>query len=155
MNIIDHIKKRFATRGDRRRTTGVILHATAGDTADGAESALLASGNSYHYLITKTGSIIKLLPASRRANHAGESIGWDGPNCNDYTIGISFVNRNDGRVPLTEAQYKAAAELIKTLKKQFPTMRYYSTHRIVSPGRKTDPNTFSIMGFDCGLEYWH
>jgi len=137
----------------------VVLHATAGSTFSGAVSALKARELSYHYVIEdqreSDGVVRKCVPYSRVAFHAGESEGPHGSNVNNYSVGISFVNLNDGVDGYSLKQYAACLELIETLKKVLP-LKYITTHAIISPGRKTDPREFPIeqMAHDCGLELW-
>lgn len=135
-----------------RRTkpiTGVILHSTAGASA-ASSVAWLRRGDvmaSYHYIIERDGAITKCVPTSRQAWHAGKSYGWEGANCNGYTVGIAFANRNDGVERVTAAQETAAEILIRELMKYERSLRYISTHRLVSPGRKNDPRGWNFRGF--------
>lgn len=138
----------------------VVLHATAGSSFKGAYQALMSRELSYHAIIEDQketdGLIRKLVPLSRVAFHAGKSMGPHGPNVNNYSIGISFVNRNDGLDGYSPAQYEAAREYILECKKQFPKLRYLTTHAAISPGRKFDPRNFPAkqLAADCGLEWW-
>src|SRR5580704_15114005 len=93
----------------------VVLHSTAGSerspaSADNAIATLRLRGLSYHYIITKDGSVIKCLPVGQKAYHAGSSYGPHeaergistaqdaegnfvaGTSVNGYSVGISFVN---------------------------------------------------------------
>lgn len=144
------------TRGPRKSTTGIVFHATAGSTLSGAISALRRSGNSYNYLIDKNGSVHKGLKMTDRANHAGKSNGPDGSSCNEYTIGISFVNENTPNSPITAKQLESAIWLTKELKKAIPSLRFITTHCGVSHPRKTDPVTFDAadLAEKVGLEYY-
>ena len=128
------------------------------------------------------GLIYKLCPLSERASHAGNSYGpreagrgvsrlqdrhgnflaSPTPSVNDYSIGISFVNIDDGSVPITEAQYNAAVELIKSINgtkaKSFTfNLEYVTSHAKVSPIRKVDPVDFDMQQFakDVNLPYWY
>lgn len=152
----------------------VVLHATGGSTASGAIETLRERGLSYHFIIEPDGHIYKCCPASARASHAGNSYGpheqangvsrsqdsgsnfRDGCSVNSYTIGISFVNRDTGTDPYEAAQVDAAAQLVESLKTQFPALKWITTHKIVSPGRKTDPAGFDIDAFGSrvGLRVW-
>lgn len=128
------------SRPRKQPCTTVVLHATAGSTLGGAISTLRLKGLSYHYLIEKDGAVTKCCPSSRVAYHAGKSIGPSGKNVNDYSIGISFVNRNDGVDPITTDQELVTRILIRDLKAAFP-LKYVTTHWAISPGRKSDPVT--------------
>jgi N-acetyl-anhydromuramyl-L-alanine amidase AmpD len=135
--------------------TGIIVHATAGASGQSSVSWLSQIGLGYHFIIERNGDIIVGVPKEQKAYHAGKSVGWAGKNCNDYTIGVSFANLDDGKDPITAAQYNALTELIIDLRKKVPTLTKISTHYWVSPGRKTDPVLFRPTGTHyVGLEIW-
>lgn len=135
-----------------RRTkaiSGVILHSTAGASA-ASSVAWLRRGDvmaSYHYIIERDGAITKCVPTARQAWHAGKSYGWEGANCNGYTVGIAFAHRNDGVERVTAAQENAAELLIRELMRFEPSLHYISTHRLVSPRRKNDPRMWDFWHF--------
>lgn len=156
MNILT---KWLAFRNRVKPCTTVVMHASAGSSLAGAVSTLIKRKLSYHYLIEKSGRITKCVPASKVAFHAGESLGPDGKWVNAYSIGISFVNLNDGKDPVTIEQYIAARDLIIDLRKQFPELKWVTTHYAISPGRKTDPkpmNLAKLRAFakEVGLSPW-
>lgn len=129
------------------------------------------------------GMVRKLVPYSRMAYHAGSSYGPHeqaqrishaqypynatnrrlgrvgkfiaGTSVNSYSVGISFVNMNDGVDGYSALQYRACMELILELQKQLP-LKWITTHALVSPGRKTDPKNFPVvnMAADTGLNLW-
>lgn len=154
----------------------VVMHATAGSTLEGAIVTLLQKGLSYNYIIDRSGKIYKCVSrASRQANHAGNSYGpreeADGVSTkqnsvskfiakcsvNDYSVGISFVNLDDGHMQITNQQYAAAIWLIGELKKQFKNLLYVTTHSQVSPRRKVDPLGFPLRAFSLKvlLQPWY
>jgi N-acetylmuramoyl-L-alanine amidase len=139
MNILT---KWLVTRERKKPCTTIVLHATAGSSLGGALSTLRLRGLSYHYLIEKNGEVTKCAPSSRVAFHAGKSEGPEGSNVNDYSIGISFVNLNDGKDPITYDQEQAAKLLVLDLENHFP-LSWVTTHYAISPGRKTDPKPFN------------
>lgn len=152
----------------------IVLHATAGSSLRGAIDTLRKRGLGYHYLIDKAGVIHKGAPYTRRTGHAGNSYGPNeeargvsrkqdgegkfvaGCGVNDTSIGISFVNRNDGRDPYTAKQQAAVRELIEVLKAECDDLEWVSTHALVSPGRKSDPLGFDLdaLAHDVGLKAW-
>ena len=152
------LPKWLANRARKKPCSTVVLHATAGSSLSGAIETLLRRGISYHYIIDKCGLVTKCAPYTRVAYHAGKSHGPDGPSVNSYSVGISFVNRNNGKDPYTEAQKTAAEELIKELVKATPSLKYLTTHRQISWPRKNDPVGFSSeakkIAKSCGLRYW-
>ena len=150
------------------------MHATAGGSLNGAIETLRERGLSYHYIIDKDGTVTKCCPTTNIAFQAGNSYG---PNeaknnlsrtqdkaanftakcsVNPYTIGISFVNWDNGKDPFTPAQEQSARELISELKQSIPTLTFITTHARVSPKRKVDPKGYNIdkLAADTGLQSW-
>ncbi len=155
--------------------TLVVLHATAGPSLIGAIETLRERQLSYHAIIDKDGAITKCCPYSRMALHAGSSYGpkeaaakvsreqnhhtWQfvaGCSVNRYSIGISFVNWDDGRDPVTDAQTSAAEELITALRRQFSGLTDLTSHALVSPHRKVDPLGYDLapLAERTGLNLW-
>lgn len=159
VNLIDHkpFGKRWLSHGPERETEGIMLHATAGSSASGAISALRAKNFSYDVIIDNDGTIYKCVPFNHKTSHAGKSVGWSGPNCNRYTLGIAFVNLNDGEDTLSPQQELAVRWYIKAqIKPALPGVRKLTTHYGASFPRKNDPRTVNARAIaeDCGLEYW-
>lgn len=77
----------------------LVIHYTAGDTADSAINWFMTNQNkgnpdriAAHIVVDIDGSITQLVPFNRRANHAGYSV-WDRvTGFNDHSIGIEIVN---------------------------------------------------------------
>lgn len=150
---IVQVKSWLPTRARKKDITTIVLHASAGASASSSISWLKKIGLSYHYIIERDGVITKLAPVGRVAFHAGKSVGPGGSNVNEYSIGICFANRNNGE-PYTDAQYKAARQLIQALSGQ--GIRWITTHYLISPGRKNDPKGFKFKEFagSVGLIPW-
>lgn len=143
----------------------VVMHSTAGSTLGGAVSTLRARRLGYHYLIDVNGDIWKGAPVSTTVGHAGNSYGPREAargvsreqnarkeftakcGVNSYSIGVSFVNPNDGKTPLTKEQMASAVWLLRELKLHNPRLVWITTHAIVSPGRKSDPRLFDLDRF--------
>jgi N-acetylmuramoyl-L-alanine amidase len=143
----------------RRRKPGVVvdtivLHATAGSTVQSAVDTLRERGLSYHHLIAKNGQIVKCAPALAVAFHAGQSLGPQGPAVNEYSVGISFVNLNDGVDPYTAAQEASVRALLSSLIVAMPSLRILTTHRAIAPRRKSDPLNYDVraLAADLGLQ---
>lgn len=144
---------------ERKRTTivdTIVLHATAGGTLSGALATLRKLELSYHFIIDRDGAIMKCVPVRKAAYHAGISIGPSGEGVNEYSVGISFVNLNDGRDPYSAEQEKSVRALIRELRAKIRTIEHLTTHAAVSPGRKTDPKGYlvDVLGRDVGLAVW-
>jgi N-acetyl-anhydromuramyl-L-alanine amidase AmpD len=157
--VVDTAKSLPFSRSRKMECDTVVLHATAGSTFRGAFAALMDRELSYHYIIEDQretdGLVRKLVPASRVAYHAGRSFGPHGSGVNDYSLGISFVNRNDGADGYSWRQFNAARAIIIALKSQFP-LKWLTTHALISPGRKTDPRNFPVddLAEAVGLKVW-
>lgn len=125
----------------------VVLHADAGKSDAGTISWLASPDSkvSYHYLIGRTGVVYQFVADSQRAWHAGVSSFKRRPNCNDFSLGVSFANDQAGE-PFTDAAIDAGVILVAELcsKHGIPIDRI-TTHAIVSPGRKTDPGPLFDM----------
>jgi N-acetylmuramoyl-L-alanine amidase len=141
---------RLACRKRTKPITTIVLHATAGGTAQGAIATLKARGLSYHAIVEdgreQDGEINKCVPDGRVAYHAGKSVGPNGPNVNDYSLGASLVNLNDGKDPYSAKQVEAMLERCASWLRAYPTIKYITTHYWISPGRKSDPR--NAPGFD-------
>jgi N-acetyl-anhydromuramyl-L-alanine amidase AmpD len=155
-NPIAVLKNWLASRPRKEPITTIVLHATAGSSLSGALSALRQKELSYHYLIEKSGRVTKCVPYGKVAFHAGVSKGPSGENCNRYSIGISFVNLNDGKDPYTQAQIEECRFLIEDLWRSVPSLEYLTTHYAVAPKRKTDPKSFpcSLVVGRTNLKLW-
>lgn len=136
--------------------TVLLMHATAGSSLSGALQTLKEKKLSYHFIVDKDGSVHKLVGHTRVAFHAGKSIGPEGKGVNEYSIGVSFVNRNDGRDPYTPEQMEAAVWLAEILRKAVSSLKWTTTHRDVSLTGKTDPRGFDMETFAArtGLQLW-
>lgn len=140
-------------RSRKKPLTTIVLHATAGGSAGGAVSTLVKRGLSYHAIIADEndpegdGTAIKCVPDSKVAFHAGESRGPDGQFVNNYSLGLSFTNMNDGRDPYSPRQIDAALERCHTWAMAYPSIKWVTTHYAISPGRKSDPLAFPVRHF--------
>jgi len=148
------LPKWLASRSRRAPVSTIVLHATAGGSLSGAVSTLIQRELSYHYLIDKDGKVVKAVPYTREAFHAGKSFGPEGEGVNRYSIGVSFVNKNDGKDPYTQAQIDSCRELVAELAAALPTLRWITTHYAISPGRKTDPKGFPCQKVAETLMCW-
>jgi N-acetyl-anhydromuramyl-L-alanine amidase AmpD len=156
------------------KVTLLVLHATAGSDVNGAIETLKLNGLSYHALIAKDGRMFKGLPFSSVAYHAGSSYGpreaergvsrvqrkdktfVAGCSVNTYSVGMAFVNRNDGKDPFSAMQTKNGIWLAGQVAIMYPELKWVTSHAIVSPGRKSDPLGYDLDAFarEAGLEVW-
>ncbi len=119
----------------------IVLHADASKSENGTLAWFRdpVSKVSYHYLIARSGHIWQIVDDKKRAWHAGVSVFEGRPNCNDYSLGVSFSNDQAGE-PFTPQALRAGVELCAKLCREhhIPVHRI-TTHAAVSPGRKHDP----------------
>jgi N-acetyl-anhydromuramyl-L-alanine amidase AmpD len=135
--------------------SGIIVHATSGNSGQSSIEWLAKVGLGYHYVIERDGSIIVGVPRDQVAWHSGVSLGWGGKGCNSYTIGIAFANLDNVIEPIRPEQHEALAALTRELMRKEPALQYISAHKWVSPGRKTDPIRWSPQGTHYeGLRIW-
>jgi hypothetical protein len=102
--------------GVRKKTDGVIVHHTGGNSLQVAVDMLKQRGLSYHYLVDRDGKVVQILPDNL--------VGWHSypsnkkPNFNNSnTISISMVAADDTNV--TPEQIKAATSLEEMLAKKY------------------------------------
>lgn len=169
MKVIDALVKHGRYLASSKRTKSIeliVVHSTAGRSFAGAWSTLLAKGFGYHALIPDEdefghGDIIKCVPDMRVCGHAGNSYGpleemrkisnkrgagskfLAGTSVNSYSLGISFVNANDGKDSYSEKQHQACVERCVQWALVYP-IKWISTHYWVSPGRKSDPKGYDM-----------
>lgn len=123
----------------------IIIHADASPTVAASLSWILSKTArvSYHYLIGRLGDVYECVPPFRRAWHAGVSAFEGRPDCNNYSIGVSFGNLCDGYEPYRPDQIEAGVALCVDLIRRWPaiTVDRVTTHQAVAlpNGRKHDP----------------
>jgi len=133
--------------GERRggaRPDCIVLHYTGVPSFAQALGLLTdpATEVSSHYLIDEAGSVLQLVPETRRAWHAGVSF-WKGDSdINSRSIGVEIANSgHDGGLPsFPEAQIAALIALVKDISSRWriPRERLLA-HSDVAPERKRDP----------------
>ena len=123
----------------------IVLHSDASQNETGTISWLMhpTSKVSYHVLIGRKGVIYRCVPPSRRAWHAGVARWEKQAEVNGISLGLAWSNKNDGVEPLTEAQIEAAQQVLAEWRSVFGNLPV-TTHALVAPGRKTDPNAPNI-----------
>lgn len=121
----------------------IVIHATASKDFENTIDWLCkdGSGVSAHYIISKEGKIIQLVPEAKKAWHAGKSSWGNEENINENSIGIELMNLNNGTDPYSDEQIKALAYLIVDITHFYTdiTNDRIIGHNQISPKRKTDP----------------
>src|SRR5687768_10204898 len=129
----------------------IVLHYTDMLSAEEAIDRLCdpAAGVSCHYLVTKTGDVVRMVPEERRAWHAGRSY-WRGlTNVNDDSIGIEIDNpgHTNGYEPFPEVQIESLIRLVADIKQRHHITRGNVVgHSDVAPARKRDPGELFPWG---------
>lgn len=131
----------------------IVLHADAASAAASSIAWIMnpTSQVSYHAILERNGDVTQLVPDERRAWHAGKS-SWAGlANCNDYAIGVSFSNRNDGLEPFDPRAIRVGVDLVAGYCRRWSIgLDGITTHEAVGRpmGRKTDPGPlFPLAAF--------
>jgi N-acetyl-anhydromuramyl-L-alanine amidase AmpD len=133
----------------------VVLHATAdSDTRASVEWCCTPKPKnpnpvSYHVIVDRDGTTYHLVDTDKRAWHAGVSSFHGRANVNDFSIGLSFGNKNDGKERYTNEQYLVGAEIVAGWMKKYPAIKLdrITTHAVIAPERKTDPLAFDMQRF--------
>jgi N-acetylmuramoyl-L-alanine amidase len=128
----------------RRPISMIVLHYTDMLSAEEAIARLCdpEARVSCHYLVTKTGEVVRMVPEERRAWHAGRSY-WRGTaDVNDDSIGIELDNpgHTNGYEPFPDAQIEALIPLVSDIMRRHHITRGNVVgHSDVAPARKRDP----------------
>ncbi|MFZ4507894.1 MAG: N-acetylmuramoyl-L-alanine amidase [Fimbriimonas sp.] len=146
LNLVWIQSPNFGRRPEGTVVDTIVLHHTVIDTLETTTKAFLRESSqvSAHYTVGRDGSIVQHVSSFDRAWHAGVSVDYRGKeNLNHYSVGIEMVNLGDGKDPWPEAQVRAVACLIFSLKQRFPIVQITSHEFIARPiGRKNDPLGF-------------
>jgi N-acetylmuramoyl-L-alanine amidase len=122
----------------------IVLHYTGMVDAASAIARLTdpAAKVSSHYLIAEDGQVLRLVPESKRAWHAGKAH-WRGiDDVNSASIGIELVNPGHefGYRPFAAPQMDALLPLMQGIVERHGVTRGNIVgHSDVAPTRKTDP----------------
>ena len=140
--IIDRPSPNFDER--RLPVSIIVLHYTGMVDAASALRRLTdpAAKVSSHYLIAEDGQIVRLVPETKRAWHAGQAH-WRGiDDVNSASIGIELVNpgHENGYRPFSAPQMDALLPLMAGIVGRYGVTRGNIVgHSDVAPARKDDP----------------
>lgn len=126
----------------------IVLHATASGRVQTGRNVVgwmdsQPTAISYHYVIERDGTMLRMCDPLFTAYHAGVSAWPHRPvgreSVNKRSVGISFVNDNLTE-PLTVLQLESADWICRVwMEKLGVGAAAVVAHKEVSPGRKTDP----------------
>ena len=122
----------------------IVIHYTGMKKESEAISRLLNINSkvSCHYFIKNNGNIIRMVPDTYIAWHAGKSKWKKFNSLNKHSIGIEINNpgHNHGYKSFNQNQIKSLITLIKILKKKFKIdKKNILGHSDIAPDRKKDP----------------
>lgn len=153
--------KVYPTPNYNYRPTGmpissIVLHATVGEAGPSLSWLVNPKADaSTHYLIDRDGIVYQMVAEKHRAWHAGRSSYNGKIDFNSFSIGIEFVNRNDGVDVFGPAQLSAGHDLCAYLIDKYEeiTREWIVTHRMISEHLtgKTDPLGFPFEEFVAAL----
>lgn len=150
---IQVLPRPLSTRARAAAPTLVVLHATAGASAQSSIDHLRSVSLSYHFIITRDGRdtartrnadgsppiIFQCTHPAHRAAHVGSTIpAPSGVRINEASIGISLANMQDGEA-YTPGQIAALDQLVAHLKRAHPSLRHLTNHALVQPWNRADP----------------
>lgn len=126
-----------------RKPNFVIIHFTAQDSLQQTlKTFTIASTQvSAHYVVAKSGKVVRMVNDYLRANHAGVGKWGSVTDMNSCSIGIEIDN--NGNEPFTPAQINSLLTLLEQLKKGYniPVANFIG-HEDFAPKRKPDPGPF-------------
>lgn len=130
----------------KRTVDTVVLHSSynvlGGDvySVDRTIDEYEQYGVGAHYLIDRSGVVLRLVEEGNIAYHAGSSKMPDGrKNVNDFSIGIELIATEESGY--TDKQYSAVNALIADIKSRYK-IKSVVGHADIAPGRKSDPWKF-------------
>ena len=170
MKIIDSLLTFGRYLASKKRTMPIkmiVVHSTAGGSFSGAWETLKERNLGYHAIVLEEshkdhGHLVKCVPDSRVCGHAGNSYGpleeakgitklqnnraefVANTSVNGYSLGISFVNKNDGADTYSKEQHQACVVRCIQWCLAYPSIEWITTHYDVSPKRKTDPKGYNM-----------
>lgn len=142
MKITDHFSPNCEAR--THAIDMIVLHYTDMKNAEEARARLCdpQAKVSAHYLISKTGEVMRLVPEDKVAYHAGISF-WRGrSSLNQYSIGIELDNLGHlhGPEAFSEEQLESLFDLMDSIRERHDIPDYNIVgHSDVAPSRKKDP----------------
>lgn len=134
----------------------IVLHATGSSSLRSTVEWFKdkKSKVSAHYVIDRDGKVVQMVGLDDIAWHAGDSE-WEGQHgCNRFSLGIELVNLNDGKQDYPREQVNACLAITLALSGYYGLgISNVVGHKDISPGRKSDPNGFSMDEFKKSLSF--
>ena len=140
----------------------VVIHYTGMQSKRASITRLMSKKHkvSCHYLIDRSGNIIKMLDDDKVAWHAGKSKWKNFNNLNETSIGIELVNKGHKIYyeKFTNKQINNLINLSSFLKKKYKIKKSnFLGHSDIAPLRKQDPGEnfpwFKLSKYNLGIWY--
>jgi N-acetyl-anhydromuramyl-L-alanine amidase AmpD len=159
-------------RARNRPATLIVLHATAGRTAEGSIKTLRGKGFGYHYIIARDGKDAKsfatsngsdplvwaAVPEDAQTSHVGSTIRppETKASINACSIGLSLANLQDKSEPYTPLQLEVLDALLADIRTRISSLRWLTTHAVVQPWNRSDPQRIDghALAARHDLEWW-
>jgi N-acetyl-anhydromuramyl-L-alanine amidase AmpD len=167
------IEKRHISQFEQRekniKIDTCIIHSTEHmDSVDELIRYFEIKRISSHYLITRKGGIVELVPSEYEAFHAGKSIMPFPDNrvsVNRFSVGIELIAEKSKKSAFTEEQYLSLARLCAYLEKKNGALRYLGHSDVAGKNAiehglrpkydfKKDPENFEWKRFYKTLDYF-
>jgi N-acetylmuramoyl-L-alanine amidase len=143
MNVTWHASPNHSPRPEGTAIDAIVIHYTDLDLPDTlarlCDPAIQAST---HYVITRRGRLLQLVPEDRKAWHAGVSALAGRPAVNEFAIGIDLVFQPGRHPGYTDSQYRTLLALLQDLCARHgirPDRIVGHEDVALPPGRKQDP----------------
>ncbi|HVU76128.1 MAG TPA: N-acetylmuramoyl-L-alanine amidase [Gaiellaceae bacterium] len=123
-----------------RKITTIVIHATEGGSLVGNVSWLIddKSEASAHYVVSRDGRIVQLVPLHDVAWHSGNSA------VNDHSVGIEHVGETYDPAGFSAAEYKSSARLVAWLVRRYDIP--IDREHIIGHAEVPDPNHPGELG---------
>jgi N-acetyl-anhydromuramyl-L-alanine amidase AmpD len=137
--MIERFKKSPNISKNKILPMGIVLHHTAGSYVGSVEWCMTPKSKvSYHCIVDLNGERTILANDTNRTWHAGKSTFKGKKDCNSFMLGIAVSGDTNNR-RLTQFEIDSVAQwCVNKIKLYKFGIDMITTHREISPGRKTD-----------------
>ena len=128
----------------------VVIHATAGDSSEGAVSVMRDGTASFHWLVPdenepEHGKLVwACAPEARAAWHvrndkSNPDVNGGANKVNHWSLGIEVVNAQTPTDTFSDWQIEATARIVRHCWAKYPNLKYIVSHAKLDPSRRSDP----------------
>jgi N-acetyl-anhydromuramyl-L-alanine amidase AmpD len=143
------------TKGFVLKPRGIVLHHSGGGYVGSVQWCLNPNSKvSYHKIVNTDGNYTTIAQDNQRAWHSGKSSFKGKTNCNDFMLGFSVIGDTNFR-ELNKEEIETVAKLcISAMKKYGFGIDMITTHKKISPGRKTDVDSRAELAIIKKIVEW-